>query len=449
MAPLFTAFDRPKYSKLIPHHFLEMHTIPDMVLAHLKRGGFTVSILGRACHSVGVDEAHEMCINRECKEFIIRPSADYISRTAAFLPVRSKAITNLEQQIFADRKSPTVEKITSLHTADPECMKHTSNVQAQVQKLKTDSVSFPKFHASNLQHLFNSKAITPQQSHDLLNFREIGQIEYQRNVDYYILRTPSVKPPKHRKSLLTFTERRVRQKKGSQIEKERKLQLECWKKRVSYAVTTGVQDSMLYQQCLELPRAIATIDGKPVKGAKANITKCYERRYDKVTPQIVTTSLQNGWIPHSVIMEGMFLINISPWSSHKTIGDYADFLLKQHILPHYRNVTTTEVHLLFDDPDSQQCSPKYFERLHRDKMNLVPCDHCCGDFSSDLIIPPKWRENVINCRRCKRALVCFLSLYFIHKLKHRLKPPQKFVTAGGLEDDLRNKALTVTSASQP
>ena len=259
MAPLFTAFDRPKYSKLIPHHFLEMHTIPDMVLAHLKRGAFTVSILGRACHSVGVDEAHEMCINRECKEFIIRPSADYISRTAASLPVRSKAITNLEQQIFADRKSPTVEKITSLHTTDPECMKHTSNVQAQIQKLKTDSVSFPKFHASNLQHLFNSKAITRQQSHDLMNFREIGQIEYQRNVDYHILRTPSVKPPKHRKSLLTFTERRVRQKKGSQIEKERKLQLECWKKRVSFAVTTGVQDSMLYQQCLELPRAMQEV----------------------------------------------------------------------------------------------------------------------------------------------------------------------------------------------
>ena len=239
-------------------------------------------------------------------------------------------------------------------------------------------------------------------------------------------------------SLLTFTERRARQKKGSQIEK---LQLECWKKRVSFAVSTGIQDSMLYQQCLELPRAIATIDGKPVKGAKANITKCYERRYDKVTPQIVTTSFQDGWIPHSVIMEGMFLINISPWSSHKTIGDYAAFLPKQHILPHYRNVTTTEVHLLFDDPDSQQCSPKYFERLHR--------DHCCGDFSSDLMIPPKWRENVINCRRCKRTLVCFLSLYFIHKLKRRLKPPQKFVTAGGLEDDLRNKVLTVTSPSQP
>ena len=193
MAPLFTEFDRPKYSKLIPHHFLGMHTIPDMVLAHLKRGGFTVSILGRACHSIGVNEAHKMCINRECKEFIIRPSADYISRTAAFLPVRSKAIPNLEQQIFADRKSPTVEKITSLHTTDPECMKHNSNVQSQIQKLNTDSVSFPKFHASNLQHLFNSKAITPQQSHDLMNFREIGQIEYQRNIDYYILYTEASK----------------------------------------------------------------------------------------------------------------------------------------------------------------------------------------------------------------------------------------------------------------
>ena len=448
MAPLFTSFDRPKYSKLIPHHLQEMHRLPTAVLALLKKGGFTVSILGRPCHSIGIDEAHEMCINKECKEFIVRPSGDLMSRTAKFLPIRSKAIKNFEQQVFADKKSPPITQITSLYTSDPECKKHEINVKAQVSKITSDSNSFPitsQTQTDLLQHLFSSKVTTPQQAHDLMNFRQIGQSEYVSIVNYYILRTPSVQPPKHRKSLLTFSERHARQKKGSQIEKERKLQLEYWKKRVSFSVTTGIQDNMSYRQCIELPRAIATVEGKPVKGAKSNTTKWYEKRYHNVTPSVMTTTLP--WNPDSVIMEGMFLINITPWSAHKTMGDYAQFLMKQHILLQYK--TAKEVHLLFDDPDCQQLSPKYFERLHRDESNLVPSDHSCTEFSSDLMIPPKWRDNVISCRKCKRSLVCFLSSYFIQKIKHRLRPTQRFVTAGGLEGALKNKALAVSNSSEP
>ena len=130
-----------------------------------------------------------------------------------------------------------------------------------------------------------------------MNFRQLGQTEYERNVDFYILRTPSVNPPKHCKSLFTFTEKCTRQKKGSQIEKERRIQLECWKKRVPFAVTTGIKDSMQYQQCIELPRAIATIDGNQVKSTKSSVTKCYERRYQTVSPPIVSPSMPDGWMP--------------------------------------------------------------------------------------------------------------------------------------------------------
>ena len=91
MAALFTAFDRPKYQKLIPQHIVDLLTIPE-VLSHLKKGEFTVSIRGRAGHSVGIDEAHEMCINKDCKEYITRPSADNINCTGMLLPVRAKAI---------------------------------------------------------------------------------------------------------------------------------------------------------------------------------------------------------------------------------------------------------------------------------------------------------------------------------------------------------------------
>ena len=83
-------------------------------------------------------------------------------------------------------------------------------------------------------------------------------------------------------------------------------------------------------------------------------------------------------------MEGMFLINISPWSAHKDMGDYGEFLLRQHILPHYRN-GAKEVHLLFDDPGCQVQSLKQFERLHRDRANPTPDNHICSNFSPDMI----------------------------------------------------------------
>ena len=64
-------------------------------------------------------------------------------------------------------------------------------------------------------------------------------------------------------------------------------------------------------------------------------------------------------------MVGMFLINITPWSVHKNLGDYADFLIRQKLLSHFRN-GATELHLIimFDDPESQVQSSKFFERQH-------------------------------------------------------------------------------------
>ena len=129
-------------------------------------------------------------------------------------------------------------------------------------------------------------------------------------------------------------------------------------------------------------------------------------------------------------------------SAHTNTGEYANFLLRQHVLPYFRT-GSKEVHLLFDDPECQVQSPKYFERKRRDQINPVPDDHHCTEFASDMVIPPKWRENILNCRQCKRSLICFLSQHFLNTITRKLNPHQRFVTAGRLDDTLRNKALYV------
>ena len=102
LTSLFTAFDRPRYQKLIGQHISDiiLH-FPDEVLCLLQKGGFSVSITGRACHSVGIDEAHEMCINKECKQYVTRPSAAKMSNTATYLAIRAKA---MKRSSFPKRK---------------------------------------------------------------------------------------------------------------------------------------------------------------------------------------------------------------------------------------------------------------------------------------------------------------------------------------------------------
>ena len=144
----------------------------------------------------------------------------------------------------------------------------------------------------------------------------------------------------------------------------------------------------------------------------------------------------------------MFLINIRPWSAHKSMEEYACFLLKQHILPHYRN-GSSEVHLLFDDPECQRQSPKFFERQSRDSINPVSDDHFCVEFFPDMMVPPKWREDIISCRKCKRNLVCFLSFFFLENIQRKLQPHQRFVTGGGFNGALSNKAMFVSFNTKP
>ena len=136
MAALFTAFDRNNYQKLIAQHIVDILTIPQEVLDLLCNGGFTVSIMGRPCHSIGIDEAHKMCINRDCKEFITKPSAEYINRVAKFLPVRAKAMKNVESQIFPERNQKSDHQlIKTIYTTDVGTKKLDMNIQKRVKSL--------------------------------------------------------------------------------------------------------------------------------------------------------------------------------------------------------------------------------------------------------------------------------------------------------------------------
>lgn len=81
-----------------------------------------------------------------------------------------------------------------------------------LQKLN-DCEVFPHTLQENrgLINPFRGLAANAAQRLDLLNFNKIGRENFELRVKVYLLKTPSVKVPQHRKKLQTFTT----QKKGS------------------------------------------------------------------------------------------------------------------------------------------------------------------------------------------------------------------------------------------
>ena len=132
MAPIFTAFDHQTYRKLIAQHLGDVHTLPDEVLNIFQKGGFVVSLRGHPWHSVALDEAHEMKINKKCKTSIVRPSKDYISRVAGYIPYHAKCMENLKEQLFPEENISTSSALSSILSTDAKARKSASNTEAQI-----------------------------------------------------------------------------------------------------------------------------------------------------------------------------------------------------------------------------------------------------------------------------------------------------------------------------
>ena len=68
--------------------------------------------------------------------------------------------------------------------------------------------------------------------------------------------------------------------------------------------------------------------------------------------------------PSVVIIDVMFMINTKPLRQMKAFTQYAQFLLNQFILKHFR-AGTLKVHLVFDKPNKQPFNSKQSEHLKR------------------------------------------------------------------------------------
>ena len=359
MAPLFVAFDRPHYQKLIPNHLRDLAKMPSDVMKFLESGAFVCSITGKHMRSVALDEAHEMLVNKDLKTTIVRPSKEYLDRMLYYYPVRSLVLNAVKKSVLLDLDGTKNDKISVFDVAQ-QSIKREENINCMMTKVLSTNTLDVVDEVRPLTSM-SGQVATPEQKIDLLGFRKVGQERFENHVKFYILKDPSAAVPRRKVKLLTFASSRKLKKRMKQLDKEKKLVGKCLRKAFAWNAKFGCCSQQVGQQYIELPRAISDPNGNLHKGQKSYTTKWLENRYK----DLVCNQLPGGWVPDVVVLEGMFMINTSPLTTHSTMKDYSQFLLRRFVLHHLTN-GCKEVHVVFDNPGRQPNTPKSFERKRRD-----------------------------------------------------------------------------------
>ena len=132
-----------------------------------------------------------------------------------------------------------------------------------------------------LWSFLNEKQATPEQEHDLLQFRAIGQATFVNFVKGKIIQQPTTDMPVHRKRLRTFTLTKTQKQQIKQVERDRWLQVNFLKCQISYIAKEGVHYALLnslYGPVSPVSKPLVDHHGLPYKASKSVTTGYLEKR---------------------------------------------------------------------------------------------------------------------------------------------------------------------------
>ena len=323
MAPMFSAFDRDYYACILPHHLAEIQSYPPVVLTCLEKGGFPVNLTGQQWRAVALDEAHEMCINKNLKTAIVRPTESYLQKTSLFFNHRIKLYKNLIQELFPERSFCHTQPSDILDSS-PQANRYEENIK-QMSNLVVTKGLFPTnpHNDRGLLNVFTGQQATHEQTSDMLSFYQIGENAFQNYVKYHILQTSSVKAPLRQHKLITMATTKAHKTRSTHKEREAKQVITCLRRRLAWVNHNHQPYAASEEQYSELPRALCDEDGNPHKGTKSAWTDKLFIRYQKTDPPVFTTTLPLP--PQVVIIDAMFVINTRPLRQTRMFSDYACF----------------------------------------------------------------------------------------------------------------------------
>ena len=437
MAPLFAAFDRDT-----SRHLADLKSFPTHVLRCLEKGGFTVNVTGRKFYAVAFDEAHEMCINKDMKSAVTHPTHAYLQKTSLFFNCRIKAFKNLMHILFPERFKDPVNHATI--TDDTPYTHHCEeNVQTMCGLIESSRLVSVQQENRGVVNVFSGQVATPEQSVDMMSFRQVGMVAYRQYITTRLLEMPShINAPLRHQKLLTMSTGRARKKRMTPKEQEAKQVIKCLRRRLQWCNENCMSFDSGEEQYSILPRALADEDGYPHKSNKSHWTEKLQHRYQSAQPGVIVSSLP--WLPEAVIIDAMFMIHTKPLRRTTTMADYIKFLYHQYVLEHFK-MGISEVHLVFDNPAMNTFNPKQFEHARRHNSEALKRQHQHHSFNIDSQIPQGWPE-FLECATCKRAIVESVGLYLLQIGHHLLQDQQHLIIGGCFSDEF---AWLITSGVLP
>ena len=87
----------------------------------------------------------------------------------------------------------------SICTTEAQALKPAENINAQITLILSAQYLSLTSARTGLLNPFSKRSATQEEQHDLMQFRDIGQREFERHVGYYVLKQPSVHPPIEKK----------------------------------------------------------------------------------------------------------------------------------------------------------------------------------------------------------------------------------------------------------
>ena len=146
-----------------------------------------------------IDECHESYINLDIKQFVKRPNAEYLNRSAIYLPHQASRLQNLH--------SMTIPPLIELKDSDNDtsnyklddtiCMKYLTKIETSQCFLHTNK-------NRGLFQLFSNVQGEGSIYEDMNTFYQVGQHALNDYVSHRLMMIPSASAPVKRKQLHTF-----------------------------------------------------------------------------------------------------------------------------------------------------------------------------------------------------------------------------------------------------
>ncbi|CAC5388729.1 unnamed protein product [Mytilus coruscus] len=390
----------------------------DLRNASLKNLACLFTAFDRHNYMLALDQAHEMEINLKTKKAINTFSLPSLTAMTYYLPYRAEILHNMKVKLDIE-SGQSVEKlkVSSLFVDDLVC---------------------------NLHHIFTHATATIDQADSLLRYWYYGSEDMNHYIQCFLIRVSDIsvkQPHRNRRNLKTFSSPKVTVYKQKKEIKDNKTVISCLRKQIAISKLSSEPVTDL-DQFLALPRAICDAEGIPLKGQKSLSLHQFRSRY----PDAFLSALPTETGLTAVILEGMFMINSNPAPQHKTFGDYTKFIFDRWIIRSYKQFSASEIHVVFDHPNRHGCSPKDVERSRRDSsVQATDSAVLSSVVHKGLLLPSSWRSFLAN-RENKRNLVNFLSYELLRlALPFFIDGLCTVITAGGFDDDNRDKALGISS----